>query len=136
MNMFDNILENLKTRILRINLLQNFFNKILQFSAHLIFKGIIAIYTNIYIRLLWYNGVVTEIKGRFIKHPEWNRVFRFCSAWPRLKLNTKMGFNHQHHHHPPTTTRNSKSVISQLLLTQFWPDFKFEFLGSSTITKQ
>ena len=23
----------------------------------------------------------------------------FCSAWLRLKLNTKMGF--KHHHHPP-----------------------------------
>ena len=35
---------------------------------------------------------------------------------------------------PPTTTGNSTSAICQLLLTQFWPDFKCRFLRSIAIT--
>ena len=37
-------------------------------------------------------------------------------------------------HTPPTTIPNSTSAISQLLLTQFWPNFKGRFLGSITTT--
>ena len=44
---------------------------------------------------------------------------------PQPNLNTTVGFytkmtlhHHHHHHHPPTHT-NSKSAISQLLLTRF-----------------
>ena len=55
----------------------------------------------------------------------------FCSAWLRLKLNTKIGLNttHHHHHHPPTHHTNSIPAISQLLLTRFQPNYKVRFPG-------
>ena len=34
----------------------------------------------------------------------------YCTAWSRLKLNTKIAHNH-HQHHPPTTTTNYKPVL-------------------------
>ena len=33
-------------------------------------------------------------------------TLKYCSAWLRLKLNTKMGLHTTHHHHAPPTTRN------------------------------
>ena len=45
----------------------------------------------------------------------------FCSAWPRLKLNTKIGL-HTHHqpttHHPPTI-----QTLRQQYLSCYWPDW-------------
>ena len=41
----------------------------------------------------------------------------FCSAWLRLKLNTKIGLHTSHYY--PTTHINSISAISQLLLIRF-----------------
>ena len=52
----------------------------------------------------------------------------YCSAWPRLKLNTKIGVHTTTHHHHT----NSLAAISQLLLTQFWSNFKHRALGTST----
>ena len=42
---------------------------------------------------------------------------------------TKMTLHHHHHHHYHHT--NSMSAISQLLLAQFWWNFKGSFLGAS-----
>ena len=39
----------------------------------------------------------------------------FCSAWLRLKLNTKIGLHTTTHHHPP------HKLLRQLLLTRFDP---------------
>ena len=52
--------------------------------------------------------------------------WHYCSAWPRLKLNTKIGV-HTHHHHT-----NSHAAISQLLLAQFGSNFKQRVLGTYT----
>ena len=41
----------------------------------------------------------------------------FCSAWPRLKLNTKIGL-HTTTYHPPTTTQ----TLRQQYLSYYWPD--------------
>ena len=40
-----------------------------------------------------------------------------CSAWPRLKLNTKIGL-HTTHQPPPTT----KQSLRQQYLSSYWPD--------------
>ena len=50
----------------------------------------------------------------------------FCSAWPRLKLNTKIGLHTTHHH------TNSQAAISQLLVARFGPNFKQRVLGTYT----
>ena len=42
-----------------------------------------------------------------------------CSAWPRLKLTTKIGLHTTHHHPPPTTTQ----TLRQQYLSCYWPDF-------------
>ena len=42
-----------------------------------------------------------------------NNFSAYCSAWSRLKLNTKIGLNHHHHRPPPTITHHHK------LLEQF-----------------
>ena len=58
-------------------------------------------------------------------------VLHFCSAWPRLKLNTKIGL-HTHHHQPPPPQGTFRSAISQFLLVRwFWWNFKGRFLGTS-----
>ena len=49
----------------------------------------------------------------------------FCSAWPRLKLNTKIGLHTTHH-------TNSQAAISQLLLARFGSNFKQRVLGTYT----
>ena len=53
-----------------------------------------------------------------------------CSAWPRLKLNTKIGLHT--HHPPPTHHTNSQAAISQLLLARFGSNFKQRVLGTYT----
>ena len=47
-----------------------------------------------------------------------NIVFTNCSAWPRLKLNTKIGLHTTHH--PPTTT--TTQTLRQQYLSCDWPD--------------
>ena len=44
-----------------------------------------------------------------------------CSAWPRLKLNTKIGF-HTTTHHPPTTPPPTTQTLRQQYLSCYWPD--------------
>ena len=51
----------------------------------------------------------------------------YCSAWPRLKLNTKIGLHTTTHHHT-----NSQAAISQLLLARFGSNFKQRVLGTYT----
>ena len=44
----------------------------------------------------------------------------FCSAWPRLKLNTEIGLHtthHHHHHHPPP-----HKLLGEQYLSCYWPD--------------
>ena len=50
----------------------------------------------------------------------------YCSAWLRLKLNTKLGLHTTTHHHT-----NSYAAISQLLLTRFGLNIKHRVLGTS-----
>ena len=65
------------------------------------------------------------------------RVFVTTPTQPQLNskvgVNMKMTLHHHHHYPPPTTTTNSMSSISQLFLTQFWPNFKSRFVESTTI---
>ena len=63
----------------------------------------------------------------------WDKVERQILSKPQPNLNTTVGFDMKmtvqtsptHHH------RNSISAISQLLLTQFWWNFKGRFLWTS-----
>ena len=34
-----------------------------------------------------------------------------CSAWPKSKLNTKIGLHTHHHHHPPQTFLPERDVL-------------------------
>ena len=82
------------------------------------------------------------ILGQFYKYTKqamytWTIFFPFpmilfhCSAWPRLKLNTKKGLNttttNHHppptttHHHPPPTTTTTQTLRQQYL-SCYWPD--------------
>ena len=57
-----------------------------------------------------------------------NRI-NFCTALPRLQLNTKIGL--QTTTHPPTNHHtNSQAVISQLLLARYGSNFKQRVLGT------
>ena len=46
-------------------------------------------------------------------------VTQYCSAWPRLKLNTKVGLHTTTSHHPPTTTTQTHR---QQYPSCYWPD--------------
>ena len=50
---------------------------------------------------------------------------------PQPNLNTMVGFDTKITLHPPPHTQNSILAISQLLLTQFWWNFKGRFLWTS-----
>ena len=63
-----------------------------------------------------------------IKYQLYNKYYQlyttyktiYCSAWPRLKLNTKIGLHTTHHHPPPTTT--TTQTLRQQYLSCYWPD--------------
>ena len=64
-----------------------------------------------------------------IKYQLYNKYYQlyttyktiYCSAWPRLKLNTKIGL-HTTHHHPPPTTTTTTQTLRQQYLSCYWPD--------------
>ena len=82
------------------------------FFLTLIFCG-----TSIIFKIL---GLGFEFQGAIVANPLHFFMKSFnvhCSAWLRLKLNTKMGF--KHHHHPPGTP--SKDFrLSKVLRVESW----------------
>ena len=54
----------------------------------------------------------------------------YCSAWLRLKLNTRIGL-HTTHHLPPPPPHKLSAVICQLSLIRFRPNFRCRFLETS-----
>ena len=84
---------------------------------------------------------VPWFRDNFQKHKVWRPETNLTTMWKVSVIITtptttqpqhgswvghKNDFPH-HHHHPPTTN-------SKLFLTQFWPNFKGRFLGSTTAT--
>ena len=71
------------------------------------------------IRLLCLSRVCFIFKSHSIRFKNficWN--MGVCSAWPRLKLNTKIGV-HTTHPQPTTTTTQT---LNQQYLSCYWPD--------------
>ena len=78
-----------------------------------------------------------------IKYQLYNKYYQlyttyktiYCSAWPRLKLNTKIGL-HTTHHHPPPTTTTTTQTLRQQYLSCYWPDFYLTLNVGSWVTSR